>query len=77
MKPSRPRRTRSLNLVADPFACQAVLDGSPDTHWSRYGMGQWLKFEMESAAGVPTVEAVEIQFYQGRSRVQFFEVTNV
>lgn len=56
-------------------ALQVVLDNDPDTHWSRYGLHQWLEFHLDSPAGVPTIEAIDIQFFQGSSRIQFFEVS--
>ncbi|CAM9696247.1 unnamed protein product [Ascophyllum nodosum] len=52
-----------------------VLDGDPTTYWSRFGMGQYLEFDLRSAAGDPTVEGVIIKFYQGNKMITLFEIT--
>ena len=37
-------------------------------------MGQYLEFDLRSAAGDPTVEGVIIKFYQGNKMITLFEV---
>lgn len=56
---------------------QVVLDDDRRTYWSRYGVGQWLEFILDTDGTNERVEveAVEIQFYRGKSRVQYFQVT--
>ncbi|CAM9793641.1 unnamed protein product, partial [Sphacelaria rigidula] len=53
---------------------QVLLEPGMKTPWSRYGIGQWVQFDMDTAAGPPTIEAIEITFYKGDTRVQKFEV---
>lgn len=51
-----------------------VLQQDTESIWSRFGIGQWVEFNLDAAAGPPTIEAVEITFYKGDTRVQNFKV---
>ena len=57
---------------------QVVLDRDAKTFWSLEGLGEWLEFDLNhnSVVEPPTVEAVEVQFLEGKKHKAFFEVSN-
>lgn len=46
-------------------------DNNLSTRWSQQGQGQWIQYNIGS---VQTVEAVDIAFYNGQSRVAYFDI---
>lgn len=71
------RGTGVLDIVAlscdDPLntALPNLLDGNPDTSWTLQGKGRWVKADLGE---VKQVSVVAIDFYQGHSREEYFDV---
>jgi hypothetical protein len=49
-----------------------TLDGDLNTRWSARGDGQWIQYDLGSAAN--TVDRVQVAFYLGDQRTQAFDV---
>eukprot|EP00904_Undaria_pinnatifida_P014063 jgi/Undpi1/9788/HiC_scaffold_27.g12243.m1 len=60
----------------EKFDAEVLLDRDPKTFWSLEGMGEWLEFDLfhDSVVDPPTVEAVKVQFLDGKKHKGFFEV---
>ena len=60
------------------FLSQVVLDRDAKTFWSLEGLGEWFEFDLsrDSVVEPPTVEAVEVQFLEGKNHKGFFEVSD-
>jgi hypothetical protein len=55
----------------DPNIPENTLDDDLGTRWSAEGDGQWIKFDLGS---IKTLTAVRIAFFQGASRVSYFDL---
>ncbi len=67
----------SYNVIVDASGNQAgnppthVLDNNLDTRWAHKGVGQWLLFDLIEER---EVEAIDIAYYLGNTRTNYFEV---
>ncbi|CAM9864366.1 unnamed protein product, partial [Discosporangium mesarthrocarpum] len=52
---------------------EVVLDDNHNTHWSRWGRGQWI--ELDLGGEVVPIMGLKIRFFNGDRRVQYFEIS--
>lgn len=48
-----------------------TIDGSPETRWSAYGNGQWIRFKLDTLV---RLKSVDIAWYRGDERAANFEI---
>lgn len=48
-----------------------TIDGNFDTRWSAYGNGQWIRYQLDSAA---MVKSIKIAWYKGNERKENFDI---
>ena len=68
-KPSKIKESSSSNNDGNPP--HKAVDGNAVTRWSAKGKGAWVSIELTSAV---KMESIEMSFYKGDKRQQFFEV---
>lgn len=68
-KPAKIKETTSSSDDGNPP--HNAVDGCAVTRWSAKGKGAWLSLDLEKEV---TVTSIEMSFYKGDTRVQFFDV---
>ena len=72
-----PLTPNELDLTINAIGAQSgnpavnVMDNNYGTRWSQEGKGQWIQFDLHE---VKPVAAVDIAFYLGNTRVNYFDI---
>lgn len=72
-----PLTPNELDLTINAIGAQSgnpavnVMDNNYGTRWSQEGKGQWIQFDLHE---VKRVAAVDIAFYLGNTRVNYFDI---